>query len=539
MKHDPQHDHAGACFVCSAGHAADGSGDTPRSPQRRKLLQAAVAASLLAPLGNRAQAGGSGPAPHSSGYEGLQNGRGRFVLRAGHALIERSGNAEVARDVSIVVNDDFIEDVVVGAGGRKFKGFRSVDARGDLVTPGFISGHTHAAGGTTTRGLIEAGRSFARPLVLVEELSDDELDAVTAFNVAELLLSGCTTHIEQSLSLRQAESYVRVARAFGARGYPGGMIPGILRLFPIWFRGTNDQVLFDSEAGTLAEIEANLEFGRRNNGIENGRIRPMMAPHATDTQTPATMAAITSAAAELGNGIHIHLSQSANETNTVRRLWGMTPTEWCASFGMMSGPFFGAHMSGLDFAVDPPILNANGAVYAHCPSAGGAGGGTQPYPEALAQGMNVNIGIDTHSNDYVENLKLAVLYGQARFSLIAATSPIPLQRPDMWMAIEGATRVAAAGLRRADLGRIAPGAKADLTTIDVSGPLAGVGTLPPEPLNNLLYAHGLSVRHVFTDGRIQVFNGRFVASDFDRIRQQAGAAVARLWAMLDAEGWFG
>ena len=126
------------------------------------------------------------------------------------------------------------------------------------------------------------------------ELSVDELDAVTAFNVAELLLSGCTTHIEQSLSLRQAESYVRVARAFGARGYPGGMIPGILRLFPIWFRGTNDQVLFDSEAGTLAEIEANLEFGRRNNGIENGRIRPMMAPHATDTQTPATMAAITS-----------------------------------------------------------------------------------------------------------------------------------------------------------------------------------------------------------------------------------------------------
>jgi cytosine/adenosine deaminase-related metal-dependent hydrolase len=265
----------------------------------------------------------------------------------------------------------------------------------------------------------------------------------------------------------------------------------------------------------------------------------MMAPHATDTQTPETMAAIAAAAAELGHGIHIHLSQSANETNVVRRLWGMTPTAWCASFGMMNGPFFGAHMSGLDFSVDPAILNANGAVYSHCPSAGGAGGGTQPFPEALAQKMNVNIGIDTHSNDYVENLKLAVLYGQARHSLIAGTSPIPLTRPTMWHAIEGATRVPAAGLRRSDLGRIAPGAKADLVTIDVSGPLVGVGTLPPEPLSNLMYANGLSVRHVFTDGVVQVYNGRFIAGDFERIRREAGAAVARLWDMLRAEGWFG
>lgn len=539
MSHDREHDHTGACFICSETVRSSAASDSPRSPARRELLKAAMAASMLAPMGAAAHGGGSGPAPHSSGYEGFRRGHGRFVIDAGQALLERDGQPEIVRDVAILVNGDTIEDVITGSRRGRRGGFKRIDARGDFVTPGFISGHTHAAGGTTTRGIIEAGRSFARPLELAEQLTDDELDAVTAFNVAELLLSGCTTHIEQSLSLRQAESYVRVARKFGARGYPGGMIPGIARLFPIWFRGTNDQALFDSVPGTLDEIQANLEFGRRNNGIDNGRIRPMMAPHATDTQTPETMAAIAAAAAELGNGIHIHLSQSANETATVRRLWGVTPTEWCASFGMMNGPFFGAHMSGLDFAVDPPILNANGAVYAHCPSAGGAGGGTQPYPEALAQQMNVNIGIDTHSNDYVENLKLAVLYGQARFSLIAGTSPIPLQRPDMWNAIEGATRVAAAGLRRPDLGRIAPGAKADLVCIDVSGPLVGVGTLPPEPLNNLLYAHGLSVRHVFTDGEIQVFQGRFVASDFERIRREAGAAVARLWALLDAEGWFG
>jgi 5-methylthioadenosine/S-adenosylhomocysteine deaminase len=537
MTHDHEHSHAGACFVCSGSAQPTNGPDQPRSASRRQMLKAAMTAPFLAALAPSAQS--TPAAAHSSAFEALRSGRRRFVIDAGQALIERNGQAEIARDVAILVNEDTIEDVVTGRAKGRMGGIHRVDARGDFVTPGFISGHTHAAGGTTTRGIIEAGRSFARPLELVERFTDDELDAVTAFNVIELLVSGCTTHVEQSLSLRQAESYVRVARQFGARGYPGGMIPGIARLFPIWFRGSNDQALFDSVPGTLAEIQANLEFGRRVNGIEDGRIRPMMAPHATDTQTPETMTAIAAAAAELGNGIHFHLSQSANETAVVRRLWGMTPTAWCASFGMMNGPFFGAHMSGLDFAVDPAILNANGAVYAHCPSAGGAGGGTQPYPEALAQQMNVNIGIDTHSNDYVENLKLAVLYGQARHSLIAGTSPIPLLRPTMWHAIEGATRVPAAGLRRSDLGRIAPGAKADIVTIDVSGPLVGVGTLPPEPLNNLLYANGLSVRHVFTDGMVQVFNGRFVAGDYERIRREAGAAVARLWGMLDAEGWFG
>ena len=172
------------------------------------------------------------------------------------------------------------------------------------------------------RELFEGGRSFAQPLIHVEALTDRELDALTAFNMAELLRGGCTTHVEMSLSLRQAESYVRVAKKWGVRGYPSGMVPGILRLFPIWFR-QDDQVLRDSVPDTLREIEANLEFGRRNNRAEEGRILPQLGPHATDTQTPETMLAYLAGAKELGNGIHIHLAQSGREAATVNRLWGV------------------------------------------------------------------------------------------------------------------------------------------------------------------------------------------------------------------------
>ena len=104
--------------------------------------------------------------------------------------------------------------------------------------------------------------------------------------------------------------------------------------------------------------------------------------------------------------------------------------------------------------------------------------------------------------------------------------------------MNAATVNAASGLGRDDLGRIVPGAKADFCTVDVTGFLVGVGALPPEPLNNLLYANGLSVRHVVTDGNFQVMNGRLIVDDEERVARRGGAVIERLWKELDAEDWF-
>ena len=461
---------------------------------------------------------------------------GEFVIEAGWALTEEDGAHQLLRDASVLVSGDRIVRVEAGRIGGAYA---RIDARTQLLVPGFISGHTHACTATPTRGLIEGGRrpTYRRPQELVEQLSDGDLDKLTAYNVAELLRGGATTHVEMSLSLRQAQSYVRVAEAWGVRGYPGGMIPGPTRIAAIWGR-TDDQALLDSEEGTLEEIAANLAFAKEKMDAADGRIRPMMAPHATDTHTPATIEALAAAVKELGTGLHIHLSQGPEETERVRRLWGMTPTQWLDSFGLLDGTVFAAHMGGLDWDVDPPILVERGVVLAHCPSGQGAGGPSQIYPEALAAGIAVNIGIDTHSNDYLENLKLAVLYGQARYALRQGSGGPPVTRPTIWTAMRGATMVPAAALGRDDIGRIAVGARADLVSIDVSGPLVGGGALPPEPLNNLLYANGMMVRHVMTDGRIQVLDGRFVADDEARVVEGGGEVMAAIYEQLRGEGWF-
>ena len=467
-----------------------------------------------------------------------------YIIDASAALVWRGGAPQLIGDCSVRVRGNDIVEVregrIGGTGAR-------INAQGQLLLPGFISGHTHAASGTPTRGLIEEGRSYQRPIELLEQLPDDLLDDISAYNIAELLRSGCTTHVEMSLSLKQAHSYVRVARRWHVRGYPGGMVPGTARLFPIW-RRSNDGALTASVPDTMAEIEANRVFALQVNNAEEGLIRPMMTPHAADTHTPDTMRAMIAAARELGNGMHTHLAQGVGEVRTVQRLYGKSPAQWLEELGAFAMPLFGAHMTGATPA-DWVVMKRHGAVYAHCPSGGGAGNssGTQPYPEAIAAGVPVNVGIDTHSNDYLENLKLAVICGRARARLLNAQSretqpgrtETPLPMPSMRDAVYGATHVAADGLRRKDLGRIEVGAKADLCTVDVSGLLVSSGAVGPEPLSNLLYASGANVRHVITQGHVQVYDGAFVVDDQTRVMARGAAAVQQIWAQLRSEGWFG
>jgi 5-methylthioadenosine/S-adenosylhomocysteine deaminase len=54
----------------------------------------------------------------------------------------------------------------------------------------------------------------------------------------------------------------------------------------------------------------------------------------------------------------------------------------------------------------------------------------------------------------------------------------------------------------------------------------------------LLYANGLCVRHVMTDGTLQVFHGWFVADDEARVQQRGGVVVEKIWAQLRSENWF-
>lgn len=529
MSDDPIHPAGHGCAICHAAAPDTANPGNADGIGRRAMLAALAGGSAAAMLPAAAMARTARPARQRSGP---------LILEPSWTLTWRDGKADMLRDHSVVIEGDTIVRIVEG---RIAGNDERIAMPGQMLVPGLISAHTHTACGSPTRGLIESGgRSYGRPLQIMETLDDADLDALTAYNLAELLRGGCTTQVEQAVSLKQAQSYVRVARRWGVRGFPGGMVPGWARLMPIWLR-KDDKILFDSVAETLAEIDANLAFAMSVNGAEGGLIRPMMTPHGPETHTPETLRAVARAAQQLGNGIHTHLATNAGDSARIQKLWGKGPVQWIDEFGFYEQRLFGAHMTGWDAGSDAAFLAKKPLfTYAHCPSGAGAGSGqaNQPYIEALGAGINSAIGVDTHSNDMVENMKLALLYGRARHGQIGKTSPVPVKRPTVTDMIQSATLNPANGLGRQDLGRIAVGAKADLTSIDLSGFLTGPGFAPPEPLNNLLYANGLSVRNVMTGGRIQLRDGRLLVDDEAAVITRGGAVVQKIWRQLMQEGWF-
>jgi cytosine/adenosine deaminase-related metal-dependent hydrolase len=457
------------------------------------------------------------------------------VVEAGWALVERNGEQALERDVSIIVRGNEIVEIRPG----RLRGWEvRVDARDCVVLPGFISGHTHTAVSSPARGLIEGGRFMDRPVEMAMRLDEEQLDALTAYNIAEILKSGCTTFVEMSASLRHAESFVRVARAWGVRAYVSVIAPNMERLYKLWYRD-NDQMLFDSAPETLQEIEAARMFGLALNKSDGDLLRAQMAIHAADTHTPETLAAARLAADEIGNGIHIHLAQRIREVEACERLWGMRPVAWLESLGFFEQPVIAAHLYKMDMVQDPPILKRHGVNYVHCACmAGLLHQASQPFPEALAGGLNIALGIDQLSNDYMENIKVATLNGQLRTTLLEEYSKARMQRPRIGDAVRAATVGGARMLRRDDLGRLKPGAKADLTAVDVTRPLGGVGALPPEPLHHLLYSSGRNVRHVMTNGRFQVLSGKLVVADEDRVITDGGTVSEYIWKGLESEKWF-
>lgn len=456
-----------------------------------------------------------------------------YVIEAGAALVEDESELRVVHDVSIRVRDDLVVEV---REGRIPGDMTRLAAPDQLFLPGFISAHTHTSVGSYTRGVMEGGAGNWEPHSVIEALGDDELEEIISYNQLELLRSGVTTTLNMDHNVRREALAIQVAARYGVRTYPSAMIPGVERLQAIWHRAWgDDKTLLESVPETLREIEASLKLGLKYNHAEDDRIRPQIGPHASDTHTPETLKAILEAALQLGNGIHMHLSQRISETERVEASWGATPTEWVESLGLFSVPFFAAHMNGIR-ETDWKVLADNAVFYATCPSGGGPGGEPQPWPEALYHGVASGPAIDTHSNDMVEAIKMAVFHGEARTNLLGEGDAAGRRAPTIEDAVDGCTRVVADRLGRSDLGRIKVGCKADLVGIDVASPPQGSSVIGPRPLWNLLYANGTAVRNVFTDGYPQVLNGKVIVDDEPTLRKKVALTTSGMYKELARRG---
>ena len=371
---------------------------------------------------------------------------------------------------------------------------------GGLLMPGLVNAHAH-----TPMTLL---RSVGDGLPLDRWLSegvwpregrmepDDAYWGMTV-GLAEMLRAGVTTSCEMYLfedqivdAVARAGSRVVVTPGVIAALLPGGEVDG--------------------------RIEEIVEFHRSHHDPE-ARIHVGFAPHSVYDLTPDQCGLIARHARDAGAVYHIHLEETEAERQLIINRYGATATRVLGDAGVFEAKVLAAHGVWLDEA-DRRILADAGAAVAHCPQSNlKLGSGIAPVVELLVDGIKVGLGTDgpasNDSLDLWQELKLAPLLARGLSRDPLAMSPAT--------ALAMATSMAAEGLGLDDVGRLEPGAWADIIRIDLDQPALTPGT-GDELLSHLVFAGSARfVSDVWVGGRRVVEDGQVTTIDVQEALHQA------------------
>ena len=199
----------------------------------------------------------------------------------------------------------------------------------------------------------------------------------------------------------------------------------------------------------------------------------------------------------------------------------MSPPEWLASLGFLSERTILPHVTIVSGengvtrpATDLEIIRDSGASIAHCPLVMARHGtALRSFRRYRDMGINIGMGTDTHPPDMILNMQIGLLLCR-----VIEADHQAVRAEDFY---DAATLGGAAALGRSDLGRLAPGAKADLIVIDFDDPAIGQTIDPIQTL--MLNASGREVRTVVIDGRFVMEDGRIPGIDDRALRRQAQA----------------
>ena len=179
---------------------------------------------------------------------------------------------------------------------------------------------------------------------------------------------------------------------------------------------------------------------------------------------------------------------------------------------------------------DLELLAESGATVAHCPTVFMRRGITlRTFGDYGRAGINVGIGTDTYPHNFLEEMRSV-----GNFARIAAETVADLDTVDVFNA---ATVNGAKALQRSDIGRLTPGAKADLVLIDAKHP----AMMPlREPLRSLIFvAAERAIRDVYVDGLKVVADGRVLNIDHQAASEALEAAQIRSLEKVPGLDWAG
>jgi putative selenium metabolism protein SsnA len=408
-------------------------------------------------------------------------------------------------------------DRIAAPGEAIPSGASRIDCSGCLVVPGNVCAHTHLYS-ALARGMpyrLEPPPTFVDILRRIWWRVDRALDersirASALVGGIEALLAGTTTLVDHHASPAAIDGSLDViADALAELG-----------IRSVLCYETSDR---DGRPRARAGLAENRRFAAAVAAGRRPLARAMIGAHASFTLSQATLEACADAARDTGAGLHVHVAEDeADEADSVGR-FGRRVVDRLAAAGALDGRSLLAHGVHLD-AAEVALVRSAGATIAHN-ARSNMNNAVGRAPLALL-GERVALGTDGIGADLFEEARAAYL--RLREDDVTTAPGWALRR-----LAEGA-RVAAEAFGEPLLGRIEPGAPADIVVLDhrAATPLEEA-TLAAHWLFGLSSA---AVRDVLVGGELVVAGRRLTRVDGEHVAADARTAARHVWSTLDEIG---
>jgi 5-methylthioadenosine/S-adenosylhomocysteine deaminase len=360
---------------------------------------------------------------------------------------------------------------------------RVLDGEGCVAIPGLINAHTHLA--------LTLYRGIADDVGLFEFLAETRKywGKATPEEVTAAAVAGCRAAVRSGTTCL-VDSYTTTPRPAAEAARRVGVrllaAPGARSL---WF----GEPAPDTFAEGLRETEATTADYARDDLM----FVPYLSAHSPYNCSAEQIRLVKAACRERDWLFAIHLAESQQEVDLVRRRTGMTPTAYLDSLDVLDERTLVAH--GVYLTEDDiGRLFDRGAHLAHCPKSNAKlGNGVAPVPLCMHRGVSIGLGTDSmvsnNNLDMLEEMRFGALIHRA----VQRTAAAPTARDLFHMATLGGAR--AIGLAD-QIGSLRSGKKADLVLLAVNPPL---GMTEPAVLSELIFHTTVdAVNTVIVDGRI-------------------------------------
>ena len=426
----------------------------------------------------------------------------KILIKNCDALSFESGKAEVIANQDILVKGNIIAAVGKSGTLQVSPETEVIDATGLLAVPGFMNTHAHTPM-VLFRNLAEdvTQKEWFNDYIwpMESNLTEEDVYWGMLLGMAEMIENGVTSVADHYFNMDH------IARAVETAG---------MRANLAW-------AVFGHEGEK--KLDQTVDFINRWQGGAGGRITTWLGPHAPYTTSPEFLKLSAQKAAKNNVGIHIHVSETANQVALSLKEFGITPVKMLKETGVLDVPTILGHCiypqdDDFDLLASAPtgIAQAPRTYLKH-------GSGLAPIQKYLELGIPVGLATDgaasNNTMDIMEQMRLLPMF-------IKYKTSDPTAMP-LYQVVDIAFRGSAKVLKHeGKLGELKAGMLADITLIRQDG----IHMTPrANPLAALVYcARATDVDTVLCDGKVLMRGRKLLTIDKEAVQKEVQSRLGRL-----------